>query len=63
MSEAARAAGLDRTQHLESRELAIEMLGAALRAGDTVLVKGSRALGLEVVVQALERGSERGRDS
>ena len=63
MSDAARAAGLDRTQHLESRELAIEMLGAALRAGDTVLVKGSRALGLEVVVQALERGSERGRDS
>ncbi len=62
MSEVARAAGLDRTQHLESRELAIEILSAALRQGDTVLVKGSRALGLEVVVQALERGDERGRD-
>jgi len=63
MSDAARAAGLDRTQHLESRELAIDMLNAALRAGDTVLVKGSRALGLEVVVQALEHGNGRGRDS
>lgn len=63
VSEAARAAGLGSVQHLasredardDSRELAFEVLRAALRPGDVLLVKGSRALGLEDVVAALER--------
>ena len=54
MSEAARAAGLERTQHLDSVELAIEVLRATLHEGDAVLVKGSRALALERVVAGLE---------
>ncbi|MSP21627.1 MAG: UDP-N-acetylmuramoyl-tripeptide--D-alanyl-D-alanine ligase [Dehalococcoidia bacterium] len=55
IGEAARTAGLGRVQHLESAELAAEMLRAVLRPGDVLLVKGSRALALDNVVAALER--------
>jgi hypothetical protein len=37
---------------------AAELMGALLREGDTVLVKGSRAVGLERVVERL-RGAAR----
>jgi UDP-N-acetylmuramoyl-tripeptide--D-alanyl-D-alanine ligase len=37
---------------------AVELLGALLREGDTVLVKGSRGVGLERVAEALGAGSE-----
>jgi UDP-N-acetylmuramoyl-tripeptide--D-alanyl-D-alanine ligase len=63
LSDAAREAGLARTQHLDSKELAVELLRATLRPGDVLLVKGSRALALETVVQALMASSEPGRAS
>jgi UDP-N-acetylmuramoyl-tripeptide--D-alanyl-D-alanine ligase len=37
---------------------AAELLGGLLRDGDTVLVKGSRGIGLERVAEALGAGSE-----
>jgi UDP-N-acetylmuramoyl-tripeptide--D-alanyl-D-alanine ligase len=37
---------------------AVELLGTLLRDGDTVLVKGSRGIGLERVAEALGAGSE-----
>jgi UDP-N-acetylmuramoyl-tripeptide--D-alanyl-D-alanine ligase len=37
----------------ESPERAVELLRAVLRPGDVVLVKGSRAVGLEAVAQNL----------
>ncbi len=37
---------------------AVELLRALLRDGDTVLVKGSRGVGLERVAEALGAGSE-----
>ena len=39
-------------RHFESRDMVLQAL-PALRAGDTVLVKGSRSAGMEVVVRAL----------
>jgi UDP-N-acetylmuramoyl-tripeptide--D-alanyl-D-alanine ligase len=37
---------------------AAELLGGLLRAGDAVLVKGSRGVGLELVAQTLGSGEE-----
>jgi transcriptional regulator with AAA-type ATPase domain len=37
---------------------AVELLAPLLRDGDTVLVKGSRGVGLELVAEALAGGSE-----
>lgn len=52
----AHAAGLESVRHIESVEVAASALCRALEPGDVVLVKGSRALALDAVVAALERG-------
>ncbi len=54
--EAATQAGLppDRVWMYEDREALAAALGRVLRPGDWVLIKGSRALGLEAVAEALE---------
>jgi UDP-N-acetylmuramyl pentapeptide synthase len=46
---------MTQAQHLDTSDRAAEALRAALRPGDVLLVKGSRALGLEDVVATLER--------
>ena len=43
--------------HVADAEAAAEALREALQPGDTVLVKGSRAVGLENVAEALKEGS------
>ncbi len=59
LGEAARAAGLADTIHVESRDEAIATLRARLAPGDVVLIKGSHTLELERVVAALADGSAR----
>ena len=56
ITDAAREAGLAAT-HCPSKDAAVEALRAALRPGDVLLVKASRALALETVVRALESGA------
>ncbi len=53
IAEEAQAGGLRDVRFLESNEAAIETLRSELREGDQVLVKASRALALEAVVDAL----------
>jgi UDP-N-acetylmuramoyl-tripeptide--D-alanyl-D-alanine ligase len=53
ISESARAAGLASAEHFASKDFAVERLSDELRPGDVLLVKGSRALALETVVEAL----------
>ena len=56
IATAAREAGLAAT-HCATKDAAVEALRAALRPGDVLLVKASRALALETVVRALESGA------
>jgi len=58
--EAAREAGLDEAVHFETAEAAARWLAAAWAPGDLVLVKGSRAIGTEKVIQALRESAEAG---
>lgn len=60
MGQAARDAGLNRVLELAEVEAAVPALKSFLKAGDTVLLKASRASRLERITQAL-RGSENGR--
>jgi UDP-N-acetylmuramoyl-tripeptide--D-alanyl-D-alanine ligase len=53
LAEAARAAGLKDVRLLDSGEAAVEMARAELRSGAHLLVKASRALALETLVDAL----------
>ncbi|MSQ35673.1 MAG: UDP-N-acetylmuramoyl-tripeptide--D-alanyl-D-alanine ligase [Dehalococcoidia bacterium] len=52
---AARQGGLHDVHHYATKDEAAAALRAALRPGDVLLVKGSRALALETVVTALAR--------
>jgi UDP-N-acetylmuramoyl-tripeptide--D-alanyl-D-alanine ligase len=57
MSEHARSLGMPGAQvlHLEDNQAAIDFLSRALQAGDKVLIKGSRGMAMEQIVQALAR--------
>ena len=56
--EGAQGAGLDppRTAFFETREAAADWLASVLRPGDWVLLKASRAVGLEALLEALKAG-------
>ena len=54
IARGAREAGLGEVRTLDSKGEAAEALRALLRPGDALLVKGSRALALETVVEELE---------
>ena len=58
----ARAAGLDGSRILEARdrEAALDMLRSRLRDGDVVLVKASRGVELDLLVDALRAELARG---
>jgi UDP-N-acetylmuramoyl-tripeptide--D-alanyl-D-alanine ligase len=56
LAEGARAAGTE-TLEVESAEAAVTALAPRLQAGDAVLVKASRVVGLERVAEALVEGS------
>ena len=43
----------DRVVHVPDREAAIAVLPSVIHPEDVILVKGSRAMGLEAVVEAL----------
>jgi UDP-N-acetylmuramoyl-tripeptide--D-alanyl-D-alanine ligase len=60
MGAAARAAGLNRVVELASPEAAAHAVRRLVRRGDLVLVKASRATGLEQVSDALRGGMESG---
>lgn len=53
MAEAARAAGHRQVRVVDSKEEAASLLKAELKGGDYLLVKASRALALETVIDAL----------
>jgi len=55
ISEAAKAAGLERAANVASSEDAAEMLAETAVAGDLVLVKGSRAARTERVLEAFSK--------
>jgi UDP-N-acetylmuramoyl-tripeptide--D-alanyl-D-alanine ligase len=54
-AEAARAAGMERSLGFVSKGEALSALRAVISDGDTVLVKGSRGIALEEVVEFLKR--------
>jgi UDP-N-acetylmuramyl pentapeptide synthase len=49
---AAKASAQVRTRHFADASAAIDGLSGWLRAGDTILIKGSRSAGLERIMQA-----------
>ena len=53
MVESARAAGLTNAHHASDAAEALVILRRLMRPGDTVLVKGSRAIGLDALADAL----------
>jgi UDP-N-acetylmuramyl pentapeptide synthase len=53
--EAARAAGLESARHFSDAAAAAAALEREVRPGDTLLVKGSRGVHLEKVIEALTR--------
>jgi UDP-N-acetylmuramoyl-tripeptide--D-alanyl-D-alanine ligase len=59
IADAAHAGGLGTVTHCDTKDEAVAALRAALRPGDVLLVKASRALALETVVAALEDGAAR----
>jgi UDP-N-acetylmuramoyl-tripeptide--D-alanyl-D-alanine ligase len=58
--EAARAAGLADSRHFASASAAGDFLAGWIRDGDLLLVKGSRGLQMEIIIQRLERKGRSG---
>ncbi|BCS35661.1 UDP-N-acetylmuramoyl-tripeptide--D-alanyl-D-alanine ligase [Luteitalea sp. TBR-22] len=56
LADAARAAGAPVVHHVADSTAAADLARTLVREGDTVLVKGSRGIRMEVVVQALAGG-------
>ena len=57
LCDGAREAGADHVEHVETAADAARVAQTHLRAGDRLLVKGSRSMGLEAVVAQLAAGS------
>lgn len=57
---AARGAGLEASRHFDDSEQAAEYLAGEARRGDLVLVKGSRGIRMERVIEKLESGERCG---
>jgi len=57
IADEAQISGMDIEQitMLDTNAQAIELLGGLMRAGDTVLIKGSRGVAMEVIVAALQQ--------
>jgi len=55
MADAARASGLAQAEHVPTSEIAADRTAALVEAGDLVLVKGSRGIRTDVVVDRLQR--------
>jgi UDP-N-acetylmuramoyl-tripeptide--D-alanyl-D-alanine ligase len=55
MADAARAAGLTRAEYVPTSASAADRAAALVEAGDLVLVKGSRGIGTDAVVDRLQR--------
>ncbi len=55
-TEIARAVGGGRAHYVPDAAVALDLVRRLLRSGDVVLVKGSRGVGLDVVVDGLVRG-------
>lgn len=60
MVESARAAGLSQAHHASDAAEALVILRRVMRPGDTILVKGSRAIGLDALADALIGAARRG---
>jgi len=52
-AEAARASGLGAVRHFADSEAAAKFMASAVQSGDLVLIKGSRGIALERIVEAL----------
>jgi UDP-N-acetylmuramoyl-tripeptide--D-alanyl-D-alanine ligase len=52
-AESARAAGMPEVRHFPDSAAAAAWLASALRPGDLVLVKGSRGVAMERIVEAI----------